>query len=259
MVTPPLAFLCLERIRAFVAAVGDVMVIEELDPYLETLIRAAGISVRGKHPSYCLGELRPEFMAAVAAGTPKDEPARPMRPPMLCKGCPHRLTFKALSELGLVVAGDIGCYTLGALPPLSALHTCLCMGAGVTVHEGLRRAKFDGAEKVVGVVGDSTFIHSGITGLINAAYNGVHGLLLVLDNSTTAMTGGQNHPATGKTIRNEPTSRLSIEGICRACGAANVDVVRPQKYQEMKELIRRRVAEPTLSVIVVRSPCMLMK
>ncbi len=249
--------LCIDKIRAFVESLDEGVVVEELDPYFETLLHAEGIPVRAKHPSFRLGELKPELIPSLVEGKEKDEPQRAMRPPMLCKGCPHRLTFKALNELGAVVAGDIGCYTLGALPPFSALHSCLCMGAGVTVHEGLRRA--GAGDKVVGVVGDSTFIHSGITGLINAAYNKVKGLVMVLDNSTTAMTGGQNHPATGKTIRNEPTKQLSIDGICRACGVDNVDVIRPQAYKEMKELIAKRMEQDALSVIVVQSPCMLLR
>ena len=251
--------LCVNKIRAFSELHGGIFVIEEIDPFLETMLRSHGIPVRAKHPSWRVSELKPEYIDAIAAGEEKQDAPRPARPPQLCKGCPHRLVFNALKELGVVVAGDIGCYTLGTLPPFSALHTCLCMGAGVTVHEGFRRARFAGSDKVVGVAGDSTFVHSGITGLINAAYNGINGLIMVLDNSTTAMTGGQNHPATGKTIRNQPARKLVIEDICRACGVDNVDVVRPQQFRELKELIGRRLSEEALSVIVVRSPCILIK
>lgn len=248
-----------ELVRKFASSVSSVMVIEELDPVLEMQIRAAGVNVKAKHPSFLQGELKPELIADLVAGKPRDEPVRAMRPPQLCKGCPHRLAFKALGELDLVVSGDIGCYTLGSLPPFSALHTCVCMGAGVTVHEGLRRARFPESNKVVGVIGDSTFVHSGITGLINAAYNRVKGLILILDNGTTAMTGNQDHPSTGKTIKGEPTKQLSLEAICSACGADNVDVFRPQDYKGMKELIGKRVAEDALSVIILRSPCILIK
>jgi indolepyruvate ferredoxin oxidoreductase alpha subunit len=132
------------------------------------------------------------------------------------------------------------------------------MGSAVTIHEGLRRARV-GDRRIVGVIGDSTFVHSGITGLINSAYNRGKGLILILDNGTTAMTGGQNHPATGKTVRNEPTKQLRLEEICRACGADNVDVVRPQEYKAMVELIKTRAEADALSVIIVRSPCMLLK
>jgi indolepyruvate ferredoxin oxidoreductase alpha subunit len=250
--------LCVEKIRAFAGQVDELMVVEELDPFLETLIRAEGIKVRGKHPSYRLGELKPELIADLVAGKPKDEPARPMRPPQLCKGCPHRLTFNALKELGLFVSGDIGCYTLGTLPPFNALHLCLCMGAGITAAEGLHRAHAAGG-KVVGVVGDSTFVHSGITGLINAAYNRAKGLILILDNSITAMTGGQDHPGTGKTITGQPTKQLSLEAICRACGADNVDVIKPQDYKAMLALIKERAEQDALSVIIVRAPCMLLR
>jgi len=133
------------------------------------------------------------------------------------------------------------------------------MGAGVTIHEGLRRARFGGAEKVVGLLGDSTFIHSGITGLINAAYNRMTGIIIILDNSTTAMTGLQSHPATGTTIRGEPTRKLVLEDMCRACGADNVDVVQPQKYDQLKALIGQRIGEDALSVIIARSPCRLLR
>jgi indolepyruvate ferredoxin oxidoreductase alpha subunit len=138
---------------------------------------------------------------------------------------------------------------------MSALHTCLCMGSSITLHEGFRRI-MPGA-KVVGVLGDSTFVHSGITGLINAVYNKMTGLIIILDNSTTAMTGGQNHPATGKTIRDEATKQLSLENICRACGVDNVDVIDPKNIKQLDALVKQRLAENALSVIVARRPCKL--
>jgi indolepyruvate ferredoxin oxidoreductase alpha subunit len=163
--------------------------------------------------------------------------------------------FSVLKRNKAIVAGDIGCYTLAATPPLSTLHTCLCMGSAITLHEGFRRILPGG--KIVGVLGDSTFVHSGMTGLVNAAYNRMKGLIIVLDNSTTAMTGGQNHPATGKTIRNEATKQLSIEAICTACGADNVDVVDPKNLKQLDALIKQRLAGDGLSVIVARRPCKL--
>ncbi|MHC4292299.1 MAG: thiamine pyrophosphate-dependent enzyme, partial [Planctomycetota bacterium] len=178
--------------------------------------------------------------------------------PRLCAGCPHWATFSVLKKLGLYVAGDIGCYTLGALPPTSALHTCICMGAGVTFNEGLRRAHPDG--KIVGVVGDSTFVHSGVTGLINAAYNKAKGIIFILDNSTTAMTGGQQHPATGWTIRNEKTKLLDLKRLCKACGADNVDVIKPTgNVKALEALVKQRLEEDALSVIISKEPCVLLK
>ncbi|MDD5255590.1 MAG: thiamine pyrophosphate-dependent enzyme, partial [Candidatus Omnitrophica bacterium] len=159
-----------------------------------------------------------------------------------------------LKKLKLLVTGDIGCYTLGAAPPLSALHTCLCMGSGITFFEGFRRAL---GKNVVGVIGDSTFVHTGVSGFINLSYNKTKGLVVILDNGTTAMTGNQPHPATGVTAKGEQTRRLKLEEIVRACGAENVDVIDPHNLKEMEVLVRARVEADALSVIIARSPCML--
>ena len=166
------------------------------------------------------------------AGKVKVEQRSVKRKPRLCPECPHWASFAALKKLDAYVAGDIGCYTLACLPPMSALHSCVCMGAGVTFHEGWRKGA--PGKSIVGVLGDSTFVHSGITGLINAAYNKTKGVIIILDNSTTAMTGGQQHPATGLTIRNEPTKKLILEDVCRACGVDNVDVVDPKNMEEFR-------------------------
>jgi indolepyruvate ferredoxin oxidoreductase alpha subunit len=251
--------LCEKKIRAFAESVDQVMIVEELDPFYEYFVRSFGIPVRGKHPSFQVGELKPEYIPDLVAGREKKEKVISLTPPAFCKGCPHRLVFKALNELKLVVAGDIGCYALGALPPFESLHTCLCMGSAVTLFEGFRRAHFPEEKRVVGVIGDSTFFHSGITGLVNAAYNRMKGVLLILDNSTTAMTGGQHHPGTGKTIKGQQTKVISLEEICRASGADSVDIIRPQDYKSMQELITQRLEQDVLSVIIVRSPCMLIK
>lgn len=250
---------CDEKIRSFAAAVKTLYVVEELDPFIENHIRMLGIKkARFKHPSYRTGELEPGLIEPLLKGRPKKVRPRPGRAPRLCAGCPHWAAFSVLKKLGLFVAGDIGCYTLGALPPTSALHSCICMGAGVTFNEGLRRAHPDG--KIVGVVGDSTFVHSGITGLINAAYNKARGIIFILDNSTTAMTGGQNHPATGRTIRNEPTKSLDLEALCKACGADSVDVIDPHgKVRELEALVKKRLAADALSVIISKHPCVLLK
>lgn len=250
---------CDEKIHAFAKSVKKLVVIEELDPFIEEHIKALGIKkAKFKDPSFRLGELTPGVIKDAVSGKPKNVVKRPGRAPRLCAGCPHWSAFSVLKKLDLFVAGDIGCYTLGSLPPTSALHTCICMGAGVTFNEGLRKAHPNG--KIVGVVGDSTFIHSGITGLINAAYNRAKGVIFVLDNSTTAMTGGQQHPGTGWTIRNEKTKALDIAQMCRACGADNVDVIDPiGKVKELEDLVKQRLDEDALSVIIVKHPCVLIK
>jgi indolepyruvate ferredoxin oxidoreductase alpha subunit len=248
---------CDDKIRAFAKSVKKLVVVEELDPFLEEHIKALGLKVKAKDPSFRIGELTPELIPAVVAGKAKQEVKSAKRKPRLCPECPHWATFAALKKLGLIVAGDIGCYTLACLPPMSALHSCVCMGAGVTFNEGWRKGA--PGKRIVGVVGDSTFVHSGITGLVNAAYNKAKGVILILDNSTTAMTGGQQHPATGLTIRNEPTKKLVLEDLCRACGADNVDVVDPKNMQEFRTILEKRVNEDALSVIISRHPCRLLK
>ena len=250
---------CDEKIAEFAKSVKKLVVVEELDPFLEEHIKALGIKkAKFKHPSFRTGELSPGVMEDVVKGNAKNVKKRPGRAPRLCAGCPHWATFTVLKKLGLFVAGDIGCYTLGSLPPTSALHTCVCMGAGVTFNEGLRRAHPDG--KIVGVVGDSTFVHSGVTGLINAAYNQAKGIIFILDNSTTAMTGGQQHPGTGWTIRNEKTKQLDLVRICKACGADNVDVIKPTgNVKKLEALVKQRIEEDALSVIIAKEPCVLLK
>jgi len=246
---------CDGKIALFAKSVKELVVVEELDPIIEDHVRMLGIKAKAKHPSFRIGELLPQYMPLICKGAKKKEIPSTARKPVLCPGCPHRFVFSVLRRNKTVVAGDIGCYTLGASPPLAALHTCLCMGSAVTLHEGFRRILPDG--KIVGVLGDSTFVHSGITGIVNAAYNRMKGLIIVLDNSTTAMTGGQNHPATGKTIRDEPTKQLSLEAICKASGAENVDVIDPKNIKQLDALVRQRLADNALSVIIARRPCKL--
>ena len=248
---------CDDKIREFAKTVKKLVVVEELDPLLEEHIKTLGIRFTAKDPSFRLGELNPELMEAVVEGRAKREKKVATRRPRLCPGCPHWSSFAALKKMDAFVAGDIGCYTLACLPPMSALHSCLCMGAGVTFNEGWRKGAPD--KKIVGVVGDSTFVHSGVTGLINAAYNKAKGVIMILDNSTTAMTGGQQHPATGLTIRNEPTKKLVLEDLCRACGADNVDVVDPKNMDEFRKILNQRVNEDALSVIISRHPCKLLR
>jgi indolepyruvate ferredoxin oxidoreductase alpha subunit len=245
-----------KKIIAFAKSVKQCYVVEELDPFISTYVKSLGLKIKTRHPSFEVGELRPEYIPDIVAGKKKQELAATTRKPVLCRGCPHRFVFNTLKKLKTFVTGDIGCYTLAATPPMSTLHTCVCMGAGITLHEGIRRAQ--PGKKIVGVIGDSTFVHSGITGLINAAYNKVKGVIVILDNSTTAMTGGQHHPATGKTIKEEPTKKLILEDICRACGADNVDVVVPYRLNELEDILKKRLDEDALSVVITRSPCRLL-
>ncbi len=242
------------RVREFARRVKSVFVVEELEPYLEEQVRMLGIKFRAKDPSFRVGELRPEFIRDLVRGKKKIERPAKTRKPVMCPGCPHRPVFQALKKLKAVVTGDIGCYTLGALPPLGSLHTCLCMGSGITFFEGFKKAL---KKDVVGVIGDSTFVHAGISGLINLAYNRTRGLVIILDNGTTAMTGSQPHPATGVTLRGNPTKKLVLEDVCRACGADHVDVIHPYRLRELEELIGRRINEDALSVIIARAPCRL--
>ncbi len=241
-------------IRKFATQVKELLVIEELEPFLEEEVARLGIAHKAKHASFRIGELRPENMQAVKDGKENVFEAPTTRKPVMCPGCPHRGVYSVLKKLKLTVTGDIGCYTLGALAPLNAIQTCLCMGAGVTMFEGFSKALGKG---VVGVIGDGTFVHSGITGLINAVYNHTKGLIIILDNATTAMTGTQPHPATGTTIKGVPTKKLILEDLCRACGADHVDIVSAYDTAKLEEIIKERAAADALSVLITRTPCKL--
>jgi len=242
-------------IRGFAGKVQELVVIEELEPFLEEEIARLGIKCRAKHPTWRIGELRPEDMPLVVEGQPRPVLLpEAVRKPMMCPGCPHRGVYSVIRKLKLTVTGDIGCYTLGALAPLNAIQTCLCMGAGVTMFEGFRKTL---GKNTVGVIGDGTFVHSGITGLVNAAYNHTKGVLIILDNSTTAMTGTQPHPATGETVKGVPTKKLNLETLCKACGADNVDVVSAYDTAAIEKLLKTRLEEDALTVVIARTPCRL--
>jgi len=241
-----------DKVKAFAKQVKQLLVIEELEPFLEEELKINGIKCKAKHPSFRIGELRPEYIPDIIKGKPKARELAPGRKPIMCPGCPHRPVFWVLKKLKLVVTGDIGCYTLGALPPLSSLHTCLCMGSGITFFEGFRKTL---GKNVVGVIGDSTFVHAGVAGLINLSYNKTKGVVIILDNSTTAMTGSQPHPATGITIKGEKTKKLILEDLCLACGADTVDVIHPFQVIDLEEIIKKRLDEGNLSVIIARAPC----
>ena len=241
-------------VRTFAKKIKQIYVIEELEPFLEEHVRMLGIRFKTKHPSFRVGELKPEYIPDIVKGKEKKEEVLTTRKPVMCPGCLHRQVFWLLKKLKLVVTGDIGCYTLGALPPLGSLHTCLCMGSSISFFEGFKRSL---KKNVVGVIGDSTFVHAGIPALINLSYNKTNGLIIILDNGTTAMTGNQPHPATGVTIKGETTRQLKLEDICRSCGADHVDVMDPFRFKELENLIKQRVNADALSVVIARSPCRL--
>ena len=260
-----------KRIAEFCRKVKKVIVVEELDPFLETEIRAMGIKVRhGKDLIPSIGELTPAILEASLAKAVtgrKSRAARPRalagelpgRPPNFCAGCGHRPLFYALKKLGVFVFGDIGCYTLGFLPPLSAMDACVCMGASVTMAHGMAKALGEGGKgKVVAVLGDSTFMHSGITGLLNAVYNGSYASVIILDNRTTAMTGHQPNPANGKGIRGNAAPELDLEKLCQALGVKRVVVVNPHDVENTRKVLKEEIESPDLSVIISRAPCVLL-
>lgn len=252
-----------KAIKDFVASCEEVCVIEELDPVIEKHCKALGLKVHGKDKFSLLGEYSQALVAKALLGVEKEsvstELSIPARPPVLCAGCPHRGLYYALKKLGVFVSGDIGCYTLGALPPLGMMDTCICMGASVSALHGRNKANPDFAKNSVSVIGDSTFIHSGITSLINIAYNRSNSVTIVLDNSITGMTGHQQNPSTGYTIKGDPTAAVSIEAVCHAVGINRVRVVDPYKLAEAEAVIKEELEASEPSVIISRRPCVLLK
>lgn len=248
--------------RSFAASVDRTVVVEEGDPVLADALRAAGIAVDSKPEMYRFGELDVARVRRIVAGDTSPEPA-PLRgkPPELCPACPYHTVYATIHKLDLIAAGDIGCYTLGVLPPYQAMDTCVAMGASIGVGLGLRHVlPPEEAKRVVSIIGDSTFVHSGISGLVEMSYNrpATGHVVIVLDNGTTAMTGQQEHPGTGRKLDHTPTARLSIEGIASAIGVDSVAVVDPYADPEgFESLLRERLAAPELSVIVARRPCIL--
>lgn len=251
-------------IEEFAGRVEEMYVIEELEPVMEEQIASWGIACRGKELTGKQGELSVRKIREIfGLENPEVTSAEPMpaRPPVLCPGCPHRGVFAVLSKLKCTVAGDVGCYTLGATPPLSAEDTCLCMGASVGMAQGFSRARQWAGEtgkNLVGVIGDSTFLHSGVTSLLSASYNRADITLLILDNTTTGMTGHQPNPATGFDIHGEPTTRIDLEALCRACGAMSVSVVAADDMAAVEQAIRAGMAEDGVSVVIARKPCALL-
>jgi len=247
-----------ERIRAFAQKVDKLIVAEELEPFIENALKAAGIAAEGKSLFPVCGELSVNLVAEKLDGASPEHakaPALPTRPPVMCPGCPHRATYYLLNRLRLTATGDIGCYTLGALPPLQGIDTCLCMGASVGMAFGAE--KVSGKGKTVAALGDSTFIHGGITGLIDIVYNKGATLVLILDNCTTAMTGRQDHPATGRTLQGEPTSALDFEKLARAIGVRDAHTIDPTHFDVLEQTIKDCLERDEPSVIVAKRPCVL--
>lgn len=252
-------------ITDFAAKHDKVYVIEELDPILENHCKALGIEVIGKEAFTLLGEYTPRMIAKAVLGEEVGEVTElteqiPVRPPVMCAGCPHRGTFYVLKKLGLNVCGDIGCYTLGAVAPLSSIDTTICMGASVSAALGMAKARGDEfAKKTVSVIGDSTFIHSGITGLIDIVYNKGINTVIILDNSITGMTGHQDNPTTGYTIRGEETKQVNLITLCKAVGVESVVVADPFDLKEFERVVKEETAKDEPSVIIAQRPCALLK
>lgn len=250
-------------IKDFAASVDTLYVIEELDGFIEEFVRSLGIEVRGKDHFTLLGEYSQNMIAKVVLGeeTAAAEPLPlPKRPPVMCAGCPHRGTFYVLSKLGLTVSGDIGCYTLGAVAPLKSVDTTICMGASVSAAHGMVKARGrDFSKQLVSVIGDSTFIHSGITGLIDIVYNKGNNTVIILDNSITGMTGHQDNPTTGFTIRKEPTVQVDLEALCHSVGVCRVRVEDPFDLKGFEAAVMEELAADEPSVIIAQRPCALLK
>lgn len=250
-------------IKSFAEKVKTLYIVEELDPIIERAVKAMGIPCKGKEIFTLLGEysatmIKEKLMGECVNATAYPD-ALPQRPPVMCAGCPHRGVFYTLKKLGLTVFGDIGCYTLGAAPPLSAMDVTVCMGASISGVHGFNKARECSFEKSVAVIGDSTFMHSGITGLINIAYNKGYSTVIVLDNRITGMTGHQQNPTTGYTLKGEETPEVSIEAIARAIGIKRVTTVDPANLKELERVIKEEVNAKEPSVIITRRPCALLK
>lgn len=258
--------LSLELIRSFASKVDRLVVVEELDPFLETEIRAAGIPCEGKSLFTLQGEYSAAMIRKALSEDPGPElavgdstlPSAPGRPPVMCAGCPHKGLFLALSRMKLQVTGDIGCYTLGALPPTSSIDACVCMGASVGMAHGFDKATDGEASRnTVAVLGDSTFLHSGITNIINAVYNQSAITVLILDNSITGMTGHQQNASTGLNIRLQPAPSIDLEALCASLGVKSIRIVDPADTFVCQKVIREELDKDCVSVVIARRPCAL--
>lgn len=250
-------------IEEFASKVDKLYIVEELEPVIEEQVRSWGIPVIGKDVFTVQGEYSANMLRKGILGEELTiEPAQqvPARPPILCPGCPHRATFSVLKKLKIHAAGDIGCYTLGAVAPLNVVDTTVCMGASISTLHGMEKAK--GREYIknwVAVIGDSTFLHTGINSLMNMVYNQSTGTVMILDNSTTGMTGHQDHAATGKTLMGDPTYAIDIYNVCKALGIEHVYEVDAFNIAELEEVVKRETVREEVSVILAKSPCALLK
>ena len=253
-----------QLLRDFVSSVDRAVVVEELDGFVEDYCKSLGLNVEGKNLFSNIDELSQNKIAAglglpVPQGTALEETI-PARPPVMCAGCPHRGLYYTLKKLKLTVIGDIGCYTLGAVAPLNAVDSVICMGASISGIHGFNKAnegKTDG--NTVAVIGDSTFMHSGMTGLVNIAYNDSHSTVIILDNSITGMTGHQQNPTTGFNLKGDPAAKVDLEALCHALGINRVAVVDPYDLDQCERVIKEELAAPEASVIISRRPCALLK
>ena len=254
-----------KKIKDFAEKFDKVFVIEELDPVIEDHCKKLGVEVVGKEVFTLLGEYNTAMIKKAVLGEEAPFSAEikeevPARPPVMCAGCPHRGTFYVLKKLGLVVSGDIGCYTLGAVAPLASVDTTICMGASVSAAMGMAKAR--GKEfnkKLVSVIGDSTFMHSGITGLVDIVYNKGSNTVIILDNSITGMTGHQDNPTTGYTIRKEPTKQVNLIALCKSIGVEHVVVADPFDLKNFEKVVKEEVERDEPSVIIAQRPCALLK
>lgn len=252
-------------IKDFAAQCDKVYVIEELDPVIENHCKSIGVDVIGKDVFTLIGEYTPNMIRTAVLGEPAPKCSEldeqiPGRPPVMCAGCPHRGTFYVLKKLGLVVSGDIGCYTLGAVAPLAAVDSTVCMGASVSAAMGMAKARGkEFSKKLVSVIGDSTFMHSGITGLVDIVYNKGTNTVIILDNSITGMTGHQDNPTTGYTIRGEETKQVNLISLCKAVGVEHVVVADPFDLKNFEKVVKQEVERDEPSVIIAQRPCALLK
>lgn len=251
-----------KMIEEFASKVEKLYIVEELDPVIEEQVRSWGIQAVGKEIFTVQGEYSANMIRAAIGGEKLDiaaPAAAPGRQPILCPGCPHRSVYYVLNKLKLHAAGDIGCYTLGAVAPLSVVDTTICMGASISSLHGMEKAK--GKEYIkdwVAVIGDSTFLHTGVNSLMNMMYNNATGTVIILDNSTTGMTGHQDHAATGKTLQGDPTYAIDIPGLCRAMGVKNVVEVNAFDIETLEKTVKEEVARDEVSVIITKTPCVLL-
>ena len=247
----------------FMAEVENVYVFEELESVIEDQVRAWGYNVKGKDVFTRQGEYSVNLLKKVVLGNNDaifEKQEAPARPPILCPGCPHRSVYSVLNKLKIHAAGDIGCYTLGAVAPLSVVDTTICMGASISTLHGMEKAKGkDYVKNWVAVIGDSTFLHTGINSLMNMVYNKATGTVMILDNSTTGMTGHQDHAATGKTLKGEPTNSVDLVELCHAVGVKNVVVVNAFDVEKLTQVVKESTQSDELTVIITQSPCVLLK